>query len=248
MENHLNICLNYHDFSGTDKPFINSKYTVGFDVFRRQLDLMEQTDNISLEGLISTDESHEISYCLTFDDGYKSHLKVAEELARRSLKGTFFIIKERSLADISYLNVAEIKEMSRMGMEFGSHSCTHRNLNRLDNFELLQELVESKQFLEDILSKPVYSLAFPGGHFGSREIALSFQAGYLLNRTSISGINYLPLKKGIIKSVLINSETDLDIFNNIIDLSQNFYAKAGIRQLLLSFPKYIESKMALTEY
>jgi len=248
MKNH-NLCLNYHDFSGTDaSSSTNSKYTIDFGLFKKQLDLLSDFSNVSLTSLLSIKKSTEFSYCLTFDDGYKSSLYIAEELAKRNLKGTFFIIKNESISNAKYLTINDIKEIDRLGMEIGSHSCSHRHMNRLKKTEMIRELHESKIFLEDILSKPVSSIAFPGGHFGSREITASINEGYLLNRTCITGLNHLPLQKGIVKCVTITNQIGLKTYKDILNLSSFFFAKIKIRELALSIPKYIESKLISRKY
>src|SRR5665647_949679 len=98
MKKDKNLCLNYHDFSGTKaETSETSKYTVKFNSFKKQLDLLKEFNNIPLNNLLKKQPNSEFSYCLTFDDGYKSNLYVAEELAKRNLRGTFFIIKNQAI-------------------------------------------------------------------------------------------------------------------------------------------------------
>ena len=249
MKKNKNLCLNYHDFSGTKADTSEvSKYTVKFDSFKEQLDLLKNFSNVPLFNLLQDQIDSGFNYSLTFDDGYKSNLYIAEELAKRNLKGTFFIIKNRSLSDPKYLNVQEIKEIDQLGMEIGSHSCTHRHMNRLKKPVMIQELRESKLFLEEILGKPVYAIAYPGGHFGSREIEASFKEGYLLNRTVITGLNSYPVDRGIVKSINITNEVNSETFKSIINLSPFFFARVKIREYVLSFPKYIESKILSSRF
>lgn len=237
-----NLCLNYHDFSGTkSKTYTKSKYTVSFDVFLQQLNILSKYQNIPLLDLLSDEPVSGLSYSLTFDDGLKSNLYVAEELAKRNLKGTFFVIKNESLGNSRFLDVNDIKEIDKLGMEIGSHSCSHQHMNRLNYRELVNELNDSKCFLEDTLSKGIASFAYPGGHFGTREIKASLNAGYLINRTCITGLNSHPLQKGIVKCITITEKTDLNTFKNILNLSPLFFARKKIRELALVMPKYIES-------
>lgn len=242
MQKSININLNYHDFSGT--PYLNfarSLYTIDFFNFIKHLDELKNKKNISLSSLIDPGWK-EFSYSLTFDDGKKSNLYIAEELAQRNLTGTFFIIKNKCQYNNRYLNKADIKKISALGMEIGSHSCSHRHLNRLSKREMINELHESKIFLEDLIAKPVYSIAYPGGHCGTREFDAAFNEGYKINRTCIIGTNELPLKEKYIRNINIKSNIDIDTFIKIINLDPYCFLKMKFRERLLSFPKFIHSK------
>ena len=249
MQKSFNLCLNYHDFSGPWSSGSKSNYTIDFDKFKIQLSELKNIRNIDLADLLSSDKPNENSYSLTFDDGLKSNLYIAEELAKQELIGTFFIIKDKCLSNNRFLSKNEIRSLVDLGMKIGSHSCTHRHLNRLPRIELIRELQESKFFLEDITGKPINVIAFPGGQCGKREFELSRKVGYLLNRTTISGLNYTPLKNDIIKCINVKNEMNNETFKQIIGLSPMFFAKAKLREWLLSFPKYLESSYeSMTKY
>jgi len=244
-----NLCLNYHDFSGTRaKNSVDSKYTVDFASFRKQLDLLSDLNNIALSSLVVEGRHTGFSYSLSFDDGYKSCLDVAEELAKRHLKGSFFIVKNYSVSNPNYLSPDDIREIDKMGMEIGSHSCTHRHMNRLKKEDMVRELHESKIFLEDILSRPVNSIAFPGGQCGAREINAALNEGYSINRTTITGLNYFPLHKGVVKCVTVTSKINSNTYSSILNLSPVFFTRIKMRELALSLPKYIESKIIASRY
>jgi len=83
----------------------------------------------------------------------------------------------------------EVIEMSRNGMEFGSHSETHPILSRLEPKALRQEIHGSKTTIEEKLGSPVLALAYPVG--GKNEISpqvleQATKAGYRF------GVSYLP--------------------------------------------------------
>lgn len=236
-----NICLNYHAFSGS-KAFdhIISKYTVDFDLFKEHLNLLQKKQNVGLPELLSKNNS-EFTYSLTFDDGYKSHLYVAEELAKRKLKGTFYIITNETLTNSHYLNVADLKELDSLGMEIGSHTCSHRHVNRLSNEEMVMELHDSKSFLEDILSKPISSISYPGGHFSSREVNQAIIEGYKIQRTCITGLNRPPLNTQIIKCFNIKDFVNVDYMDQLIELNTSLRMFIKMREIGLIIPKYINS-------
>jgi len=98
---------------------------------------------------------------LTFDDGYISHYTLAKYLSKIGVKATFFItthLKEKRFLASTPNRIAEI---SQLGHEIGSHTCTHPNLLLLSRSEREFELRESKKWLENLLGKSISSFAYP---------------------------------------------------------------------------------------
>jgi peptidoglycan/xylan/chitin deacetylase (PgdA/CDA1 family) len=69
-------------------------------------------------------------------------------------------------------------ELERAGMEIGSHTVTHAQLDTLSGKDLAYELRTSKDVLEDALGHPVRHLAYPHGYNSPRVRAMSARAGY----------------------------------------------------------------------
>lgn len=241
MNKLVNLCLNYHDFSGTSAKSIDSLYTVDFNQFKNQMNLLSGFKNVNVIDLIKSDNPP-FTISMTFDDGCKSNLYIAEELAKRELSGTFFIIKDKCLHDSTYLSKQEVRELNNLGMNVGSHSTSHRHMNRLTLEDMKTELRDSKHFLEDLLGKKVDTIAYPGGHCGPREFKIAKEEGYLINRTTITGINKLPLNNGIVKCMTIKNDIDMNTFEQIINLSPLYFGKIKLREIALYLPKLMHSK------
>ena len=64
-----------------------------------------------------------------------------------------------------YLTWAQVQEMGRNGMEFGSHTMSHKPLTSFDRQGVRTELRESKAAIESHLQKPCKYIAFPEGEF-----------------------------------------------------------------------------------
>ncbi len=80
-----------------------------------------------------------------------------------------------------YLSWDEIREMSKSNIEFGSHTVTHPQLSALSFEECKEELIKSKQVIEDRINKPVRALAYPfGGNKDFNEMVekAAQEAGY----------------------------------------------------------------------
>lgn len=120
-------------------------------------------------------KKNKLNIALTFDDGYLTHYYVAKVLTRIHIRATFFVITHLTKhpnngEPLLTSQPKKIKEISKMGHEIGSHSCTHPNLLGLSPPRLEEELRDSKLFLEDIIEKQVYGFAYPAGAYNSRVI------------------------------------------------------------------------------
>lgn len=125
---------------------------------------------------------------LTFDDGCRSFLTHALPILDRfNFKTTVFpvagYIGKTSSWDIMpqfpHLSKHEIREISNLGHEIGSHGLTHSNLTYLGAADLKTELSDSKKILEDITGKKVTSLSFPFGSWNRRVWGQAQETGYL---------------------------------------------------------------------
>lgn len=116
--------------------------------------------------------------CLTFDDGKKSHLDlVAPVLVEEGIRGTFFIITDW-LRRPNFLEPGDLRKLSDLGMEVGSHSLSHPFMTGLSESEMRREASDSKRFLEDLISAPVESYSYPYGDVNGRVRGTVAEAGY----------------------------------------------------------------------
>jgi peptidoglycan/xylan/chitin deacetylase (PgdA/CDA1 family) len=124
---------------------------------------------------------------LTFDDGFKEHLKIARFLARHDIRATFFIITGlRTFMGRELLSPSEIKEIASLGHEIGSHTVTHIDMTHTPEDIMLKELVESKKFLLELLGYEVNSFAYPYGPHSDTAARLAKQI-YRVVRTTYIG-------------------------------------------------------------
>jgi peptidoglycan/xylan/chitin deacetylase (PgdA/CDA1 family) len=121
---------------------------------------------------------------ITFDDGHESDLTIAApELARRNLHAIFFVIWSY-LGRPGYLSREQLLELRARGFEIGSHGLTHTGLTRMSPAEAANEILESKQRLEDLLQEPIAGLGLPFGHYNDAVLKLAWAAGYRRVMTS----------------------------------------------------------------
>lgn len=91
-----------------------------------------------------------------------------------------------------FMSWSQLNEMADNGMHIGSHTQSHNILAHLSAEQQLAELSLSKQRLEEMLNRPVTSVAYPVGGpktFTSETQRLAQQAGYKLAFSFIAGIN-----------------------------------------------------------
>jgi peptidoglycan/xylan/chitin deacetylase (PgdA/CDA1 family) len=99
------------------------------------------------------------------------------------------IESEVILSQIRPLKWEEILEMSRYGIEFGSHTVTHPLLSKVSEAKLHFELTASKREIESKIGKEVLAIAYPVGgpsDYNEKVIDMAKQAGYLF------GLSYSP--------------------------------------------------------
>jgi peptidoglycan/xylan/chitin deacetylase (PgdA/CDA1 family) len=73
---------------------------------------------------------------------------------------------------------AELLELAQRDLEIGAHSVDHADLRTLEDAAALDQLRRSRETLEDLLGRPVTTMAYPFGSFDARTMAAAGEAGY----------------------------------------------------------------------
>ncbi|MBC9735627.1 polysaccharide deacetylase family protein [Nocardioides marmotae] len=185
--------------------------STGIDDFRRHLDVLEEWGACVLPlaeaaARLRAGTLPDRAVALTFDDGYASVVETAWPLLReRGLATTLFVVSgilagqrfawdahEPAPCRTGRLRPATAEELvaaADEGLDIGSHTVSHPWLPALDDDRLLAELVESRAVLEDLLGRPVRSLAYPTGGWDARVRAAAAVAGYSVGITVDRGLN-----------------------------------------------------------
>lgn len=176
-------------------------WAVSMQQFRDQLDflVMEGYATPTMGELVSVPAEKWAgrTAVITFDDGYVDNLAACEELQKRGMRATWFIVSgsvglpPRWPADGRppgrLLSPVELCSMQENGMEIGSHTVNHVRLTEVDDTQLMHELTDSKSKLEDILGDTISSFAYPYGAWDERCAAAVEQAGYVSACTTRTG-------------------------------------------------------------
>jgi peptidoglycan/xylan/chitin deacetylase (PgdA/CDA1 family) len=154
--------------------------------------------------------------CLTFDDGYEDFYVNAFPLLQE-YKGsaTVFLVTDcigatnrwdeaHNLTPVPTLSRTQILELDSHGVEFGSHSASHRRLTSLRREERAREIGGSKEALEQLLGHEVRFFCYPhgdhnkevcdevrdAGYAGGCGIEQATHEPFLLHRIDVSHTNW----------------------------------------------------------
>ncbi len=188
--------LLYHSISAEATPGYRP-YAVDPGRFRAQMELVAQAGCRTLTvrelGAILADPSGRVperSVLITFDDGFDDvHREALPVLDRLGLKATAFLVASQIggtspwLAAVGegqrrLMSWSQVHELAGAGIEIGSHSHTHPELDTLPAHSAGSELGRSRAVLEDGLGAPVTSFAYPYGYHTSGLKTLLRQNGY----------------------------------------------------------------------
>ncbi len=121
---------------------------------------------------------------LSFDDGGRSALLVAEMLERRGWRGQFFVTTAR-IDTSGFLSRKDVSALAKRGHVIGSHSHTHPTyMGRLNRPDLDLEWSTSRTLLGEILGAAPRTASVPGGYLSNEVVAAAAAAGYELLFTS----------------------------------------------------------------
>lgn len=155
---------------------------------RRVVPLTEAATRVSNSGRLPRG-----MVAVTFDDGFAGlHEHALHVLASNGIPATIFLVAETltpqgrpvdwvdgiAPGTLTTLGPEEILEMRDAGVEFGSHSYSHRDLTQLTQAECERDLKDSRDVLQDLLDRPVQSLAYPRGIYNERVQEAARKAGF----------------------------------------------------------------------
>jgi peptidoglycan/xylan/chitin deacetylase (PgdA/CDA1 family) len=145
----------------------------------------------------------ELSFLLTFDDGFLGVFEHAAPVLRRlGWPATVFLVsgltgqrdfwcaaQNPSGETYPLMDAGHIQALRDQGFSFQSHTRHHADLPTLDDESLRAELAGSRSDLSSLLGESVDYLAYPFGRFDDRVIAAAREAGYRAAFSTQPGFN-----------------------------------------------------------
>lgn len=135
---------------------------------------------------------------ITFDDGFLSVFEHAMPvLAKYGFTATNFFVADQLGRQNDWdapqairepcMTIDQMLQWVNAGHEAGSHTLTHVHLTDIGQNEAKREIVLSKQKLEDMLGREIFSFAYPYGDENDEIRALVKSAGYRYGATTRRG-------------------------------------------------------------
>jgi peptidoglycan/xylan/chitin deacetylase (PgdA/CDA1 family) len=195
LQNEL-IYLMYHELELPFRDICNfdlgyKRYVHTALDFKNQISRLHELNYVGVK--VSDSSRHLYSdkkkIVITFDDGCETDLSVAAAILQEfNFNATFYVVAG-FVGQKGYLSINQLRELSDMGFEIGSHSMTHRFLTDLSSSDLISEVTEPKARLEQYLGEKINHFSCPGGRFNHKVVRAVKEAGYLTMATSRIGTN-----------------------------------------------------------
>lgn len=189
----LRILL-YHAV-GTPLDFKHSGISIDPDLFCAHMEMIRTHPDFKAIPLdLSALSMPGNPVALTFDDGFKDNLRVAAPiLSDLGIPFTVFVVPSYIMSRKPYyLTLPELRELAQIpGCQIGSHGMNHKPLAELSLRSAVNELRDSRLWLEDALARPILFASYPHGSADRRTRQAAADAGYVLAACSRTGINSL---------------------------------------------------------
>ena len=174
------LVLNYHQ--------VDNKHTslaVPVDDFDAQMKFLVDSGCVTITpdelyaGLNGEIELPPRPVLITFDDGYiDNYVNAFPILKKYGLHATIFIIPAFTGQYPGYMTWDQLKEMEAGGITIQSHTLTHPKLEELPDDEIRNELLNSKNVLEENLGHPIEFVAYPTGTYNLHIAGIAQELGY----------------------------------------------------------------------
>ena len=224
------LIFTYHSISSNFHVGLNSVHP---NRFKEHVEFIANINN-------STVENNHIK--IAFDDGYESvYTNAFPIMEEYGLKGIVFpitgYIGKTNDWDVTFginktmhLNKSQLLILSEHDWEIGSHSHLHRSFKWMSNDEIKDEIVTSKNIIENITGKEVISFCLPFGDYTIKAIEIIEEAGF------INLFMQLPLLKKAVKFSKIQLQYCRSIYStDSVKTLQNKYQNINSEHLKENF-------------
>ena len=211
-----NRILIYHAF-GTKLKHDTYGISINLDNFETHLKYL--SDNYQITD-INDYCDNQITVSVTIDDGYKCTLDAIDLLAKYNVTFSLFITTD-FINKEDYLTKKDILEISQLDISnIGSHCRSHTRLADLNRFMQEQEIIQSKEYIEEIISKKIDRISYPHGSFNDITIDLMSESGYEYGLCSKKDYNHSNTNRYVLNRSEIISK---DKVSNLKRKIQGYY-------------------------
>lgn len=175
-QNHEAI-KNYLIFHRIIKVCDQPNFTDTKEELFNQIVYLSSKNNLK-ECRLKSNKKYSAEVVFTFDDGYETDYTIAYPKTIISQIPSIIFLVTDWIGRRNMLNKEQILEMSKSGVDFGSHSVDHKNLCEINVNELKESLYVSKHRIENLIQKKVDCLSFPFGSYNKQVCQIARETGY----------------------------------------------------------------------
>ncbi|PYV59828.1 MAG: hypothetical protein DMG98_04815 [Acidobacteria bacterium] len=214
------VYLMYHELELPGRPLCQNepgyvRYIVKLKDFESQTQWLKTKSWRGMSVSEALSSAKKTGVALTFDDGCETDfLSVAPVLKQANFNATFYVTVG-FLEMPGYMSRSQVRQLSDLGFEIGSHSMTHAYLSDLSDDALQAEIANSKNELEQMTGRSIEHFSCPGGRWNQRVARFARQAGYRSVATSRSVANSSGADPFRLGRVAVMRETDLRTFRKL---------------------------------
>ena len=196
--------LRYHSVSSDPAPWTAS-YAVAPATFARHVDLIIASGRTAMTvselsaALTGRTQLPHRPIVITFDNGFADFAYAARVLSEHYLPSTVYLTtgalrgrglrpSNMALPPAPMLDWSQLPELRELHVEIGAHSHTHPQLDTLPPSAIADEILQSKELLEDAVGREVPSFAYPYGFHCAKTRRLVEALGFT---SACAGINAL---------------------------------------------------------
>ena len=170
----------------------NHSLSVSINNFEKQMKFMVnsgyKTINFNdLNNIYShiKNEDHKKYFIITFDDGYEDiYTNALPILKKYNFNSVCFFVPDYigkyniwdegrdDFIRLNLMNIEQIKEWHNEGMSLGSHTSSHKNLNKISYDEKLYQIENPKKFFNNVLSLNIDSFSYPFGQYNNESFQI----------------------------------------------------------------------------
>ena len=211
----------------------NHDKSVSINSFELQMKLMRKMGYQTINFSDLNKNITKKKFIITFDDGYENLItNVFPVLKKLEFSATCFVVTnmlnkynvwDENRSDykkMKLMNIDQIYEWVSNGFEIGSHTKDHLNLTSLDINKKKEQIIDSKNFINQSLGIKITSFAYPFGSFDDETIKI-VQENYEYAVTTRPS-KYNPNKFDDMKVPRISINKKTSIFKFLLKILTNY--------------------------
>ncbi len=193
------------------------RLVVSPEAFRIQMEWLSAqgirvVDLSTLVASLSSPPPDSPQVAITFDDGYLDNFEYAWPILRGLKFPAAVFVPAGWVGQARFMSWDQLHQMAQDGITIGSHSLTHPKLSRIPLAQAREEVVRSKEILEQQLKRRVDWFCYPSGDFSDPIVQFLREAGYQGAVTVLPGANGRQTPHLALRRTEVSGEDTLESF------------------------------------